>query len=165
MPRAALLLALPAALTLAGCCPIPHYQQESPELNGVLQWNGQPAADVPVTLAVNEQFGPDCAGSQAQARTDANGAFHFDRTQYFELAISFGDRRDRWRLCFELPDGSRAIWEESDYWGGPPQQALECRVDSREAAPSEPVMLQSVEGEADLDENTCRVTSIRPTPN
>jgi hypothetical protein len=162
--RATLLLALPALLALAACCPIPHYQQESPEMDGVLTWNGQPAADAPVALAINKQFGPDCAEGQAQTITDSSGAFHFDDTEYFEWAIVYGDRWDTWRLCFELPDGTRAIWEETDHWGGPPQQSLECRVEALAAPSDEPVTLKSVSPEADLAENTCLVTDIRPAP-
>ena len=162
--RVALLLALPAVLAIAGCCPIPHYQQESPELNGVLTWNGQPAADAPVALAINKPFGPDCADGQAQTLTDSGGAFHFDDTEYFQWAIVYGDRWDTWRLCFELPDGTRALWEEREIWGGPPQQALECQVDSPAVPPDGLLTLKSIGPEAELAENTCRVTNIRPAP-
>jgi hypothetical protein len=112
-------------LLLVACIPIPHDQQRSPELHGTLvDASQQPIAGATAHLEANPT-GTGCT-PQHTTVTAADGSFVLPATKEREAAFGFGDRRDRWRVCIQMPDGSAVEWENEDYWGGPPTQTLVC---------------------------------------
>lgn len=124
--RRVLLLLL---LLVAGCVPYPHYQRRAPEFVGVVRREGAPLPGLDVRLHVNPPWrAPRSCEGTTRARTDAEGRFRFEETKEFEFFILMGDRRDAWAVCFELPEGGRAVWSGHGWWGGPQRQELSCEV-------------------------------------
>ncbi|MBK9266386.1 MAG: hypothetical protein IPM54_42195 [Polyangiaceae bacterium] len=123
----------------AACVPFPHDQREAPAMQGVLLVDGAPASGVLVRRAVNaDRTEADCPAGSAETRTDAEGRFSFPSTSYFSAFIVMGDRYDAWRVCFDKPDGKKAVWEGGGYWGGPPILKLRCEMGA-EDKPEAPI--------------------------
>lgn len=121
---------LALALFLSACIPFPHNQQESPTIRGTLVSGGRPVFDVKVQRAVDAPRDVQgCPADSAHTRTDVDGRFYFPSTSYFSPVIMMGDRYDAWRICFEHPDGRKAVWQGGGFWGGPPTQILKCDLD------------------------------------
>ncbi len=110
-----------------GCVPWPHDQQRTPEVTGVLQRGGAALADVPVSLSANPVPETGCPDPVRQSTTDAGGRFVLASTSDRLRFLSFGDRRDTWRVCFGTPDAPQ--WEDAGFWGGPASQSLSCDLD------------------------------------
>jgi hypothetical protein len=120
---------IPFGLLLTSCVPVPHEQQESPELRGVLLDSGQPVANAIVRLVVNPATSMiGCPKEAKSIQTDAKGQFSFARTTYHQSVYPFGHRTDNWRICFDRPDGEQAVWQGKGTWGGPPRQDLRCEI-------------------------------------
>lgn len=147
-------------LLASACCPYPHFEREAPVFDGILTRKGGPATNVRVTLSTRVMFLPGCANPKVETRTDAQGKFHLDPPQYFNPVISTGDRRDAWSLCFQFTDGLEAAWEDSDYWGGPPLQKLECQINNDVWKAGEVVKLARIESGKSAP-NGCTVETIR----
>jgi len=95
-----------ASLMLVNCIPIPHKQQESPELFGVLLDNDKPVADATVLLVVNPaDTMVGCPDTAKSVKTDANGKFKFARVTYHQSVYPFASTRtDQGRICFKRTD-------------------------------------------------------------
>jgi len=92
--------------------------------------------------------------AREETRTDAEGRFRFEKSKYFTPIMVFGDRRDAWAICIHLPSGARAVWEDHDWWGGPPEQQLDCEVGEK-VSPGAPQELKTIDAPAP-DQPGCR---------
>lgn len=155
--QVALVMAILALFTSA-CCPYPHYEREAPVFDGTMTRQGKAAANVRVTLSTQIMNPPGCANPKVETRTDASGKFHLDPPQYFSPSIAFGDRRDGWSLCFKFADGLEAVWDGSDYYGGPSLQILECEIGII-GSQTTTLRLSNIGGSQNLS-NGCRVESV-----
>jgi hypothetical protein len=90
---------------------------------------------VQIRLSVNS--GPSCDDAREQTRSDAAGRFQLERTAFFTWFVVMGDRLDRWRICFDFPDGAHAWWQGRGMAGGPQQQRLDCNVASLPGQPAD----------------------------
>lgn len=123
-------------LLITACIPFPHRQQRSPAIHGAAYRDAAPLAGVPVTLQANPSLAVQgCPDPDAVAVTDPEGRFALPATDVKLWFMVMGDRRDTWRVCFDLPEGGEVVWEDSGWWGGPADaQALTCELD----LPAEP---------------------------
>jgi len=112
-----------AAWLAMGCVPMPHDQQRTPEVSGVLMRDGREAAGVLLHLQANP--GAEVTGCPHPAQvavSGADGRFVLPATSERLWVMAMGDRRDTWRVC---ADGAQ-VWQDEDWWGGPPRQSLHC---------------------------------------
>lgn len=122
-------------ILLSSCVPFPHHQQESPEIRGRLVEDNRPLSRVNVQFVVNPaSTTPGCPPNAASTITDEDGRFLFSRTNYFSAFIVMGDRYDTWRICFDKPNGEKAMFQHGGYWGGPPTVEVRCDVKPRDDA-------------------------------
>jgi hypothetical protein len=160
-----LILILIVILLATACLPIPTFEPESPNIDGLLTRKGTPAADVQVLLAVNKEISAGCSEGRRETRTDNDGKFHLDRTGYLSPVFVWYDvpRYDRWALCFKFADGLEATWSYTDTFGGRPIQRIECHVSDTAEPSSEPLQLVTATSNQDIS-NTCQVENVRATP-
>ncbi len=152
-------------LLAAACCPIPTFEPESPNIDGILLRQGLPAANTQVFLAVNKEISTGCSQGRRETRTDAVGRFQIDRTGYVSPVLVFygSPRYDRWALCFRFSDGLEAVWSYRDMFGGTPVQRLVCQIDGTPEPADGPLQLATAK-RGQSAANSCAVENIRATP-
>ena len=112
-----------------GCLPYPHAQHDYPEISGKLVGPSGPLEGVKIALLHNAET-ESCDNPDQAVLTTRDGNFKFAPKREFQLAMTFGDRLDRWMLCVEGADGALLKWGDEGYWGGPRKQSLVCRTEA-----------------------------------
>ena len=112
-----------------GCLPHPHAQHDYPEISGKLVGPSGPLEGVKIALLHNAET-ESCDNPDQAVLTTRDGNFKFAPKREFQLAMTFGDRLDRWMLCVEGADGALLKWSDEGYWGGPRKESLVCRTEA-----------------------------------
>lgn len=108
-PRQTLPLAGLALCALTGCLPIPHTEQMSPAVDGMLTRSGIPQVGTQLRLSVRLTPNHVCPDPDLETTTDAAGHFHFRPVrQFFLYAELLGDPIWSYKLCV-LEEGQ---WRE-----------------------------------------------------
>lgn len=123
-------------LTLLSCFPMPHYQRNHPAINGTLQLDEKPLGDLSISFQRNSSL-EGCPEPSQTTKSDDEGKFAFEETGEEQWFFIYGDRLDTWTICVELENGSLVHWSTSEFWGGPPEQNLACRVEEEQVGEDE----------------------------
>ena len=118
-------LAVSLLLGIGGCLPLPHYQHDYPHIVGVITASELAREGLEVRL---RHKGSDCATPDQETITDEEGRFAFEKSEEFFFFMMFGDRKDRWTLCVEGPNGREWRWSSEGSWGGPAALELTCHL-------------------------------------
>jgi len=120
MKRKVACAALVAAMTSAGCLPIPHGVKLTPLMEGTLTQSGRPASGVALRAVAIEgrAQGPACSGSRFRdTTTDAAGRFQLPPVQRRGWLVAIGDQRFAWEVCVRRDDGWARMFESQLHSG------------------------------------------------
>lgn len=125
-----------AALLVAGCVPIPHMKQVTPELDGILTSQGVPLADVRVRSCV-DGASPQACGAIDETTTDTQGRFHLQGRESFAVGVAVnGDPSSTYRIEV-VQDGRTFGWSPGAV-GYTRHVALRCELAERLNCTHEP---------------------------
>jgi hypothetical protein len=116
-------LGLVSASFLAGCIlPVPWFYHRSPDIYGVLTNRNVLVAQAKVRYSL-DPTSVNCTPSAAEATTSDRGEFYLEGTQSFFRVLFIipapMDSSQKYRICFEMPDGMRSEKTLDVFWGGP----------------------------------------------
>ena len=115
---------LGVAFLTSACLPIPHFERQSPAVEGVVKGK-LPSENVQVIVPKDGS----CAMGRLVSHTDEHGEFHVDSTSSFEpVEWVLGDRGYSLSLCFKFSDGKEVTWSDARLGGAPELQRLECDI-------------------------------------